>query len=471
MSSARSHRTRRSARMPAPIGQALRRLANLAVAASLGTVAGCSGDSGDSELGQSVPDGPWNLAACEHPGPDGIDDLNVLAGGVKLTRTLDHVSVYRSYAHGSGMGGAYPAGVELLGDMGTPCAKLLDDSACFQTIEDLSKPNPECDTDGKCLPFALTTSHDSVERIESLSEIRRLFGAIDTPAEAVIVALWNGLKPSCPDPIESLRGTEVRSNAQGYEVRSEWSNCGGPQFDQMISVPADGHASSLASQIIGTSGCIAGRRPAGLQAACASARGGGEFFAQMAHLEAASVFAFERLARELMQLGAPRGLIAGAASALLDELRHAQLTAALARRFGARPHAPCVQDRPLRSRWEIALENAVEGCVRESFGAIVTQHQAVTARDPLVARCMISIAADEARHAELAWHIARWLEPQLSAAERATLRDARGLALLALAHEAAAPALTPQEELLIGLPSARTSLQLIEHMGSALQLA
>ena len=38
---------------------------------------------------------------------------------------------------------------------------------------------------------------------------------------------------------------------------------------------------------------------------------------------------------------------------------------------------------------------------------------------------MGAIAEDEMRHASLAWQVAAWLEPRLSEAERAAVREAR----------------------------------------------
>jgi hypothetical protein len=75
----------------------------------------------------------------------------------------------------------------------------------------------------------------------------------------------------------------------------------------------------------------------------------------------------------------------------------------LARRAGG--HVPGVQVQALhvRSLEEMALENVVEGCVRETFGAVVAMIQAERAGDARVRRAMRRIARDETRHAELSW--------------------------------------------------------------------
>jgi hypothetical protein len=86
----------------------------------------------------------------------------------------------------------------------------------------------------------------------------------------------------------------------------------------------------------------------------------------------------------------------------------------------------------VRALETIAVENAVEGCVRETFGAALAMVQAQTARDGAVRAAMARIAPDETRHAELAWDVARWLDTQLAADSRARVRRARRQAADAL---------------------------------------
>jgi hypothetical protein len=57
----------------------------------------------------------------------------------------------------------------------------------------------------------------------------------------------------------------------------------------------------------------------------------GDFLARCAQLEAASVFSFSRLVRELEAYGAPKHLIARTRQARADEVRHAAVVGALAR--------------------------------------------------------------------------------------------------------------------------------------------
>jgi len=183
-----------------------------------------------------------------------------------------------------------------------------------------------------------------------------------------------------------------------------------------------------------------GRRPAGLEAAghsdgCAV----GQYFASMAHLEAASVHAFRSMARELVEHKAPKRLVAAARRAARDEIRHARLTRAMARAHGGTPPAVRVTTPASRSLEEIAVENAAEGCVRETFGALLASWQARAAADPAVREMMVAIAADEARHADLAWALDAWTRTRLDRAARRRVRDARQAAVAALGQELDAP--------------------------------
>jgi hypothetical protein len=191
-----------------------------------------------------------------------------------------------------------------------------------------------------------------------------------------------------------------------------------------------------------------GRRPWGLVEASATARGSvgasagekagagvGGYFARMAFDEAASVVAFVGLEAELVRLGAPSELVEAAARSARDERRHARVMARRARACRGVVAAPRVRrrrDRGARSLESIARENAVEGCVHETFGALHLRWQAEHAPDPVLRRMFARVAADETRHAALSWQIAAWAEPLLDAAARKRVAAARARATRAL---------------------------------------
>lgn len=176
-----------------------------------------------------------------------------------------------------------------------------------------------------------------------------------------------------------------------------------------------------------------GRRPEGLAfdgpVSCASVVG--TVLAEMAELEAASVPAFERLARELEAHGAPAELVRRARVAMRDEIRHAKTMTRLAARHGTVPRAPADSALPVRSLAAIARENAVEGCVHEAFGALVASYQAMRARPDLRA-AFAAIARDERSHAALAEAVHAWCMGLLDVADRDEVIRARAHAVDAL---------------------------------------
>jgi hypothetical protein len=161
----------------------------------------------------------------------------------------------------------------------------------------------------------------------------------------------------------------------------------------------------------------------------------GAHFAELARLEDASVHAFERLGRELSEAGAPARLVARARAAAQDEVRHHRVMTELARKFGAVPRRARVTSVGPRKLEAIARENAVEGCVREAFGAVVAAFQARHAADGAVRRSMRAVARDEARHAALAFAVDRWIHGRLSNAARGRVGRARLRALASLRRE------------------------------------
>ena len=172
----------------------------------------------------------------------------------------------------------------------------------------------------------------------------------------------------------------------------------------------------------------------------------GAWFANAAWLEASSICAFLQLAKELREHGAPRTLVRLADAAARDEVRHAALMSKLARRFGGEP--PPVEVTPGRGRAleALAIENAVEGCVRETWGAVVALWQSQRAPDPEMRAAFALIARDEVRHAALGWAIDRWAMSRLDHGAQVRVALAREAAVKELADE------RPEDLPAIGLP-------------------
>ncbi|MCP4806391.1 MAG: hypothetical protein GY913_22325 [Proteobacteria bacterium] len=128
-------------------------------------------------------------------------------------------------------------------------------------------------------------------------------------------------------------------------------------------------------------------------------------WARAARAEHAAVASFNRLALELMALGAPLQLIREVQQAALDEVEHASMCAGLAGiELGPFP----IAEVRMRSRVELARDSVREGCLVETCGAWLADEAArvATGRERAV---LTRIAGDEARHAALSWKIVAWL--------------------------------------------------------------
>lgn len=205
--------------------------------------------------------------------------------------------------------------------------------------------------------------------------------------------------------------------------------------------------------------CIEGRRPEGYVEPIVDATVAG-WLAHAADLERVSIDAFQILQRELAFHGAPAALVAEAARAEADEIRHARMMGNLAVREGASLAPVAVVHRAPRALLEIALENAVEGCIRETYGAVVAGYQAEHASRVDVRKLMTSIYRDETAHAELAWSVHEWLMGKLSRDERAQVELAMHEAIAELAASAAVPVPWEQQDRL-GLPASDDARKLV----------
>ncbi len=212
-----------------------------------------------------------------------------------------------------------------------------------------------------------------------------------------------------------------------------------------------------------------GRRPVGLRKPKLRATNPlGAYFAHGAHLEAASIPAFTRLRDELRAFGAPRHLVRAADRASRDETRHARMMTRLATRFGAKPPAVRLRASKSRSLEALARENAIEGCVRETFGALVATWQARHATDAAIREAMETIARDETRHAELSFAIDAFCTRRLDERAALRVRRARERAMASLRRTLSSE--IPRDWIRIaGFPSARESHTLLDTLEASLR--
>ena len=84
------------------------------------------------------------------------------------------------------------------------------------------------------------------------------------------------------------------------------------------------------------------------------------------------------------------------------------------------------------------MHNAIEGCVHESFAALMAALRARRASDPRLRRVFAKIAVDETRHGQLAWDLHAWLRGQLSEDQARAVESAQHRALARLPDRARA---------------------------------
>lgn len=198
-----------------------------------------------------------------------------------------------------------------------------------------------------------------------------------------------------------------------------------------------------------------------------AAASAGEWFAKMVELEAASVVAFKELADELRAHGAPARLVRSAKRSAADERRHTRAMTALARRFGGNPRAKRIRAAQLRSLEQIAIENAREGCVRETVGALLATWQAAHSSDAHVRSAMATIAKDETRHAALSWRIHAWALETLSRREASRVREAMASELATIRGELSAETARSMSEA-IGLPAPAEAIAAFDSLAARL---
>ncbi len=262
------------------------------------------------------------------------------------------------------------------------------------------------------------------------------------------------VSPCAPFPVQCCAAVPQVSIPEGgllFDDAGLATNC-----DEICGAPADCHLAGpgvVACRSAQLEAMCTGRRPAGLlDLELARGTSLGHYFAGAARLEKASVDAFHHLRRELVAHGAPRRFVRAAERAARDEMRHARAMGGLARRYGCVPLAAQVEPRSIRGLEAIAIENAVEGCAREAFGALLATFQAHTAGDAAIRAVMMRVARDETRHAALALQVNGWLKGRLVPTARARVERAHRGAMAALAASVAEAPQALQKPL--GLPTA-----------------
>jgi hypothetical protein len=153
-----------------------------------------------------------------------------------------------------------------------------------------------------------------------------------------------------------------------------------------------------------------------------------EHWTKLGQMEHASIAAFARFSLQLLSLGAPADLVEACTQALADETAHTQLCFGIASAYAGRAVGPGPLD--ITGSLDVSsLEDIVdlviaEGCFGETSAALDALEAAETASDPVIRAAYEQIAADEQRHAELAFRFVRWALTRDEGAVRARIQAA-----------------------------------------------
>ena len=349
---------------------------------------------------------------------------------------------------------------------GTPCLHATDAAACTSALAAIQRPvELSCSVPYPCsAQYLATTRGDEVKAlIRGKDDLGKLAAPIESIDEALFVAGW--------DRALTCDTASYRATADGFDLaysyQTDRCTSGKAELhDVLLHITREGVITQIEDTVTplpdpGITNCAAARRASDVAYVTSpgSESDPATWLANAAYLEAASVGTFARLARELAAHGAPSSLIQRAARATRDERRHAQLLRKLARASGRHvERAPRVA-RVIRDLETIALENAVEGAARETWGAVVVAHQAERASTPALREIFAQIASDEASHANLAADVASWIAPRLSVPAQARVASAYRATVDALERAARQP-IAEAVRAPLGLPSCEVARRL-----------
>ena len=427
--------------------------------------AGDAGDSGDAAAAFSDE----STFSCTAP-------LAPLLDGLTPLMPADYLEIRQRKTLAADADAAAPNPITTVATHGTACATAADKSACATALAGLVPGDVGAYTDGwltdgdidgphlggfSSKEIVVFTRGDTVGALRNTADVAAFLGTIDSLDEArLLLATKNQPLVCTTDP---ARSGWRRNDDGSFDLLIAGYSCGTfIKYRIRYHVAKDGTVTTVARDPSFVNG-VCGRRPAGLVDALVAGgacEGLAAHFVEAAYLEAASVIAFRRLELELRRFGAPPSLVQRARRARAEEIDHARDTARLARQHGGVVPPLSVPDMSRRALLAVALENAVEGCVRETYGALVAAFQAERAA-PELRPLLRRIARDEASHAELAHDVARWIERKLTPAERAEVAQARAEALATLAESLANE---PAADVVrvAGMPTSREARSLLD---------
>jgi len=147
----------------------------------------------------------------------------------------------------------------------------------------------------------------------------------------------------------------------------------------------------------------------------------GGYFARAAQEEATAVFSFQEFLAHLHQWDAPDELKDRCQTIIQEEQIHTLMMSALAERHGQESVAIEFPDHKHATPFELALHNALAGCIEETWSAVLAEYQ--SQKSARYTHIFNKIAKDEASHAQFSWDAHQWLLSLLSEKERNVIRE------------------------------------------------
>ena len=136
---------------------------------------------------------------------------------------------------------------------------------------------------------------------------------------------------------------------------------------------------------------------------------------------------FAGLLPQMMRAGVDAGFQAAAAEAVVDELRHARLCAAVIETLGGDVQPPVLgfEDVPRHEDVGVlegvAAERALDCCLEETAAVALLESDHRLARESTLRRVIAEILDDEIRHSRLGWRMLQSLAPRIDAPMRKRL--------------------------------------------------
>ena len=388
------------------------------------------------------PSSSWTGVPCND------DDQMDLLDGLNETEAIDGMLLY-----GLGVQASY---IQEAG--GTRCGNATDVELCNETVDSMLQYSSS--------NALVLTQGDVVQVLVTEEEVKSFLGQLDNPEKVFGWMHTHGMRLSCNFDNSAVVSSENGEAWMG--VYTEITQDCAPVVRERVRVNinvSDWSITEIArAEIKRSDGVCIGRKPPGelhfnnarYNIECDSL---GIALARHAAYEAASVVAFLHLKMELELLGAPQHLLERIEKAADDERRHTLQVALLAKRYSQEAESFHVEPTEIRDLETIAIDNMQEGCIGETWGALVGLYQAETAQDLVIAETMRHIALDEVEHASLSWAIHDWLFPLLEDDSRLRVTQAKQKALDKLMVKAK-HCVNPKHQLLAGLPGPYAATEL-----------